>query len=152
MPAPGPRAGSHVPEMSRTGAGPAVFPPASGSLTGLPHPSTTVKSAVDRARFPPPSPLAPLGVLGRCPLPPPLPCASPTADASTITATNTYHRFIGPCLRASEIVLDAELHDTRRIATVVRTGHRRDAAERAHVEIRHRVAPVEVIQQVERLH
>ena len=53
--------------------------------------------------------------------------------------------FIENTSRTLEIVLDAELHDARGPRL------RRDAAERARVEVQHRVAPVEVVEQVERL-
>src|SRR6185369_8095428 len=55
-----------------------------------------------------------------------------------------------------EAVLNAELHDARRgrRAERVRAAarHRRDATERAGVEIRLRIAPVEGVEQVEDLH
>jgi len=76
MPAPGPFAGSQVPDRSRIGAGPAALPPASGFLTGLPQPSTTVRSAVDWTPRPPPPAPRPCPPPCACPLPP---WASPTA-------------------------------------------------------------------------
>src|SRR6267142_6014511 len=46
---------------------------------------------------------------------------------------------------ASKIIFDSELQDPRR------SGLRRDAAEGAGVEVQHGIAPVEVVEQVERL-